>query len=167
MPIQLRRYNLSSYPFLDSVPADEDIGFTCDPKLHDGFYASIKYNCQVSTLTYGKNTNDLVILVAHSYCSYTITASTVFATISCALTTQHSTRRHSSVISPQKLTARTRPNTGSGKLCFPLPYRVKSVSNQMHTFLGTSLYTRLPPQRLRSQPQQRQPRLLQQLPPHG
>ncbi|XP_021695187.1 zinc finger CCCH domain-containing protein 18 [Aedes aegypti] len=47
LPRELRGANLSSYPFLDSVPAEEDIGFTCDPKLHDGFYASIKYNCQL------------------------------------------------------------------------------------------------------------------------
>ncbi|XP_035912221.1 serine/arginine repetitive matrix protein 1 [Anopheles stephensi] len=47
LPRELKGYNLSSYPFLDSVPSEEDIGFTCDPKLHDGFYASIKYNCQL------------------------------------------------------------------------------------------------------------------------
>uniref|UniRef100_A0A182R1F2 Chitin-binding type-2 domain-containing protein n=1 Tax=Anopheles farauti TaxID=69004 RepID=A0A182R1F2_9DIPT len=47
LPRELRGYNLSNYPFLDSVPSEEDIGFTCDPKLHDGFYASIKYNCQL------------------------------------------------------------------------------------------------------------------------
>ncbi|KFB44568.1 AGAP005489-PA-like protein [Anopheles sinensis] len=47
LPRELRGANLSNYPFLDSVPAEEDIGFTCDPKLHDGFYASIKYNCQL------------------------------------------------------------------------------------------------------------------------
>ncbi|XP_058466416.1 zinc finger CCCH domain-containing protein 18 [Malaya genurostris] len=47
LPRELGGYNLSTYPFLDSVPAEEDIGFTCDPKLHDGFYASIKYNCQL------------------------------------------------------------------------------------------------------------------------
>lgn len=47
LPRELRGANLSTYPFLDSVPAEEDIGFKCDPKLHDGFYASIKYNCQL------------------------------------------------------------------------------------------------------------------------
>ncbi|XP_053683827.1 proteoglycan 4-like [Sabethes cyaneus] len=47
LPRELGGFNLSTYPFLDSVPAEEDIGFTCDPKLHDGFYASIKYNCQL------------------------------------------------------------------------------------------------------------------------
>uniref|UniRef100_A0AAG5DE79 Chitin-binding type-2 domain-containing protein n=1 Tax=Anopheles atroparvus TaxID=41427 RepID=A0AAG5DE79_ANOAO len=47
LPRELNGANLSTYPFLDSVPAEEDIGFTCDPKLHDGFYASIKYNCQL------------------------------------------------------------------------------------------------------------------------
>ncbi|XP_055603984.1 uncharacterized protein LOC129752223 [Uranotaenia lowii] len=47
LPRELRGANLSSYPFLDSVPVEDEIGFTCDPKLHDGFYASIKYNCQL------------------------------------------------------------------------------------------------------------------------
>ncbi|XP_052893935.1 ABC transporter F family member 4 [Anopheles moucheti] len=47
LPRELRGYNLSNYPFLDSVPSEEDIGFMCDPKLYDGFYASIKYNCQL------------------------------------------------------------------------------------------------------------------------
>lgn len=42
----LFRFNLSSYPFLSSVPDSDDIDFKCDG-LHDGFYASIKYNCQV------------------------------------------------------------------------------------------------------------------------
>lgn len=39
-------YNLSTYPFLDSVPSEEDIGFKCQDH-HAGFYASIKYSCQV------------------------------------------------------------------------------------------------------------------------
>lgn len=47
LPRELRGANLSSYPFLDSVPAEEEIGFDCDPKLHDGFYASIKFSCQL------------------------------------------------------------------------------------------------------------------------
>lgn len=47
LPRELNGYNLSHYPFLDSVPTEEDIGFTCDPKLHDGFYASIKFGCQL------------------------------------------------------------------------------------------------------------------------
>lgn len=40
------RYNLSSYPFLELVPPEEEIDFVCDG-LHDGFYASVKFNCQV------------------------------------------------------------------------------------------------------------------------
>lgn len=40
------RFNLSTYPFLSSVPDAEDIDFKCDG-LHDGFYASIKFGCQV------------------------------------------------------------------------------------------------------------------------
>lgn len=40
------RYNLSNYPFLDSVPSEEDIAFTCDD-TKKGFYASVKYGCQV------------------------------------------------------------------------------------------------------------------------
>lgn len=47
LPRELNGFNLSHYPFLDSVPVEEDIGFTCDPKLHDGFYASIKFACQL------------------------------------------------------------------------------------------------------------------------
>lgn len=47
LPRELNGYNLSHYPFLDSVPVEEDIGFICDPKLHDGFYASVKYSCQL------------------------------------------------------------------------------------------------------------------------
>lgn len=41
------RFNLSTYPFLNSVPDGDDIDFKCDG-LHDGFYASIKYSCQAS-----------------------------------------------------------------------------------------------------------------------
>lgn len=48
-PLSICRYNLSSYPFLNSVPEGEDIDFKCDG-LHDGFYASIKYSCQVCEL---------------------------------------------------------------------------------------------------------------------
>lgn len=40
------RFNLSSYPFLSTVPDSDQIDFKCDG-LHDGFYASIKYSCQV------------------------------------------------------------------------------------------------------------------------
>lgn len=42
-------YNLSSYPFLSTTPADDEIHFKCDG-LHDGFYASIEYKCQVSEI---------------------------------------------------------------------------------------------------------------------
>lgn len=45
------RYNLSSYPFLSLVPDPEEIDFKCDG-LHDGFYASIKYSCQVFKINY-------------------------------------------------------------------------------------------------------------------
>lgn len=43
------RFNLSTYPFLPTVPDNDDIDFRCDG-LHDGFYASIKYSCQVGVL---------------------------------------------------------------------------------------------------------------------
>ncbi|KAG5678666.1 hypothetical protein PVAND_008319 [Polypedilum vanderplanki] len=46
LPRELNGYNLSTYPFLDSMPAEEDIGFDCDDKIN-GFYASIKYSCQL------------------------------------------------------------------------------------------------------------------------
>uniref|UniRef100_A0A1B0GGV9 Chitin-binding type-2 domain-containing protein n=1 Tax=Lutzomyia longipalpis TaxID=7200 RepID=A0A1B0GGV9_LUTLO len=46
LPRELNGYNLSNYPFLNSVPDLEDIDFKCDG-LHDGFYASVKYDCQL------------------------------------------------------------------------------------------------------------------------
>ncbi|XP_037815106.1 serine/arginine repetitive matrix protein 1 isoform X1 [Lucilia sericata] len=46
LPRELRGYNLSSYPFLSTTPPDDEIHFKCDG-LHDGFYASIEYKCQV------------------------------------------------------------------------------------------------------------------------
>jgi len=45
LPRELNGYNLTDYPFLNSVP--EEIEFKCDG-LHDGFYASIPHKCQVS-----------------------------------------------------------------------------------------------------------------------
>ncbi|KAF2903758.1 hypothetical protein ILUMI_02416 [Ignelater luminosus] len=44
LPRELNGYNLSSYPFYNSMP--EDIDFKCDG-LHDGFYASVPHKCQV------------------------------------------------------------------------------------------------------------------------
>jgi hypothetical protein len=46
LPRELNGHNLSNYPFLDSVPAEEDIGFTCD-ESKKGFYASTKFGCQL------------------------------------------------------------------------------------------------------------------------
>ncbi|XP_075164702.1 uncharacterized protein LOC142237215 isoform X2 [Haematobia irritans] len=46
LPRELRGYNLSSYPFLSTTPQDDEIHFKCDG-LHDGFYASIEYKCQL------------------------------------------------------------------------------------------------------------------------
>ncbi|XP_073840349.1 uncharacterized protein isoform X2 [Musca autumnalis] len=46
LPRELRGYNLSSYPFLSTTPPDDEIHFKCDG-LHDGFYASIEYKCQL------------------------------------------------------------------------------------------------------------------------
>lgn len=46
LPRELNGYNLSTYPFLSLVPDAEEIDFKCDG-LHDGFYASIKYSCQL------------------------------------------------------------------------------------------------------------------------
>jgi hypothetical protein len=45
LPRELNGYNLSEYPFLNSVP--EEIEFKCDG-LHDGFYASVPHKCQVN-----------------------------------------------------------------------------------------------------------------------
>ena len=44
LPRELNGYNLSEYPFYNSIP--EDIDFKCDG-LHDGFYASVPHKCQV------------------------------------------------------------------------------------------------------------------------
>lgn len=45
LPRELNGYNLTDYPFLNSVP--EEIDFKCDG-LHDGFYASVPHKCQVN-----------------------------------------------------------------------------------------------------------------------
>lgn len=44
LPRELNGYNLSDYPFYNSIP--ENIDFKCDG-LHDGFYASVPHKCQV------------------------------------------------------------------------------------------------------------------------
>ncbi|CAB0020234.1 unnamed protein product, partial [Nesidiocoris tenuis] len=44
LPRELNGYNLSDYPFFNSVP--KDIDFACDG-LHDGFYASVPHKCQL------------------------------------------------------------------------------------------------------------------------
>uniref|UniRef100_A0ABD2WYC7 Chitin-binding type-2 domain-containing protein n=1 Tax=Trichogramma kaykai TaxID=54128 RepID=A0ABD2WYC7_9HYME len=44
LPRELNGYNLSDYPFYESMP--KDIDFKCDG-LHDGFYASVPHKCQV------------------------------------------------------------------------------------------------------------------------
>ncbi|ALC43372.1 CG13676 [Drosophila busckii] len=46
LPRELHGYNLSSYPFLSTVPTPDEIHFKCEG-LHDGFYASIEYKCQI------------------------------------------------------------------------------------------------------------------------
>ncbi|KAH8270006.1 hypothetical protein KR018_002134, partial [Drosophila ironensis] len=46
LPRELRGYNLSTYPFLATVPPMDEIHFECEG-LHDGFYASIEYKCQI------------------------------------------------------------------------------------------------------------------------
>ncbi|XP_034482575.1 nucleolar protein dao-5 [Drosophila innubila] len=46
LPRELHGYNLSSYPFLSTVPPMDEIHFKCEG-LHDGFYASIEYKCQI------------------------------------------------------------------------------------------------------------------------
>ena len=48
LPRELNGYNLSDYPFYNSIP--EDIDFKCDG-LHDGFYASVPHKCQVRRIT--------------------------------------------------------------------------------------------------------------------
>lgn len=51
LPRELNGYNLSKYPFLDSVPDSSEMEFKCDDKLKDGFYADVQYGCQVNYLT--------------------------------------------------------------------------------------------------------------------
>ncbi|XP_044744592.1 claspin [Coccinella septempunctata] len=46
LPKELNGYNLSEYPFYERVPDPDEIDFKCDG-LHDGFYASIPFKCQV------------------------------------------------------------------------------------------------------------------------
>ncbi|XP_001354268.3 arginine-glutamic acid dipeptide repeats protein [Drosophila pseudoobscura] len=46
LPRELNGYNLSTYPFLSTVPPMDEIHFKCEG-LHDGFYASIEYKCQI------------------------------------------------------------------------------------------------------------------------
>lgn len=46
LPRELNGYNLSSYPFYETVPPPETMDFKCDG-LHDGFYASVPHKCQV------------------------------------------------------------------------------------------------------------------------
>ncbi|KAL7731477.1 hypothetical protein ACLKA6_017294 [Drosophila palustris] len=46
LPRELRGFNLSTYPFLSTVPPMDEIHFKCEG-LHDGFYASIEYKCQI------------------------------------------------------------------------------------------------------------------------
>ncbi|XP_032596128.1 nucleolar protein dao-5 isoform X1 [Drosophila grimshawi] len=46
LPRELRGFNLSTYPFLSTVPPMNEIHFKCEG-LHDGFYASIEYKCQI------------------------------------------------------------------------------------------------------------------------
>lgn len=48
LPRELNGYNLSKYPFLDSVPDSSEMEFKCDDKLKDGFYADVQYGCQVN-----------------------------------------------------------------------------------------------------------------------
>lgn len=50
LPRELNGFNLSSYPFLDSVPLPEEMLFKCDEKLKDGFYADVQYGCQVNII---------------------------------------------------------------------------------------------------------------------
>ncbi|GBP63930.1 hypothetical protein EVAR_40181_1 [Eumeta japonica] len=47
LPRELNGYNLSEYPFYETVPKPETMDFKCDG-LHDGFYASVPHKCQVS-----------------------------------------------------------------------------------------------------------------------
>lgn len=59
LPRELNGYNLSSYPFYETVPPPEQMNFKCDG-LHDGFYASVVHKCQVRD--YNRNKTLLCLL---------------------------------------------------------------------------------------------------------
>ena len=48
LPRELNGFNMSNYPFYRSLP--DKIDFNCDGR-HDGFYASVAHQCQVTTAT--------------------------------------------------------------------------------------------------------------------
>lgn len=106
---------MSSYPFLDNeqMPAEEDIGFDCDDKIN-GFYASIKFGCQVS-LEYLNLSLIGFMVTLKPVCSSIITACTAFDQILFALTSQLLTRKLSFVISHPKSTVKTLTNIGIGQ----------------------------------------------------
>lgn len=109
--ISIVRFNLSSYPFLSSVPDSEDIDFKCDG-LHDGFYASIKFGCQVLSFIYSitQPSNEQIYLN-----SYIITAFMEFAMTFCVQISLHSIRKPSYVTLCPRLIVKTQQNTGSGE----------------------------------------------------
>lgn len=50
LPRELNGFNMSTYPFLRSVPPPDKMDFKCDGR-HDGFYASVPHKCQVKLLS--------------------------------------------------------------------------------------------------------------------
>lgn len=115
---KFHRFNLSTYPFLNSVPDADDIDFKCDG-LHDGFYASIKYSCQVWLYVFHWTfqMNGFFSINPKSifnFSSFIIIVCMGFVMISCVPILLLLIRNHSSVILCQRLTANRPPNTGSG-----------------------------------------------------
>lgn len=98
------------------MPADEDIGFDCADKIN-GFYASIKFGCQVSVAC---------LTLSHVACrlsSHTLSLSSSITIVSMAYAPTLSAptlrlliRKLSFVISRQKLIVKIHTNTGIGEL---------------------------------------------------
>lgn len=131
------RFNLSTYPFLNSVPDNDDIDFKCDG-LHDGFYASIKYSCQVCVLFLlflaknGSFANNCRPFFCCCCCSFIIIVCTEYVMTSCVPILPHLIRNHSSVTLSQKWIANRRPNTGSGSLILFFIFFFSTGPIEMH-----------------------------------
>ena len=115
------------------MPADEDIGFDCEDKIN-GFYASVKYSCQVSEPCRALYTNLFLFLLPlfHTY-SYIITVSMVLDRISYVQILQHSIKKHSYVILCPRLTVKIHTDIGAGKT-FSFHRFIETIKNRLINF---------------------------------